>query len=147
MAYIPTIQLRRAFEQTVDRAGHEGRATEHFGARVCGGTTNWYLIVEDYGRTVELVHYGTTIIRVEDREVVMLHCQSNTDRDNINGLLRLMGMYSECVYFKDFAGHYNDGWNDYLICQQFPKGRKVGYDRLKNWLLSIDWNGRSGVHA
>lgn len=84
MANVPSNQLRDAYRSM--EWGSE-RAMRCFGRA-------WMLIYEPLSLTGdwELKHYGTTILKVQGGRPTYVSMQSASDRDGINGLLRLMGI-------------------------------------------------------
>ena len=95
MACVPSDELTRAFGRGVPRAFY-GRG--------------WALLRpgED---TVELRHHGTAVLRVERGVPVQVRVTSVSDRDGVNGLLRLMGLDSRWrarFHTRDGHGYVED---------------------------------------
>ena len=84
MANVPSNQLTEAYRSM--EWGSE-RTSRHFGRA-------WELVYEPLSLTGdwELRHYGTTLLRVWGGRPVYACMQSASDRDGINGLLRLIGI-------------------------------------------------------
>ena len=107
MASYPSKQLTIAFESLKYKQYGEvvfGKNKEHklIKSRIVGSL---YL---DKDVTYTYEHYGTTVIIIDiyssDTKVpFLIHGYSNTDRDNINGLLKLTGTINYKAHIKD--GH------------------------------------------
>ena len=102
MASVPSRQLTDAYAEL------EGEDTLRFG-RAWGISSTYTARGGDCRREVTLRHYGTVVLRVWGERPVYAYMQSSSDRDGINGLLRLMGIGGR---YRAYFNHDLAVWKD-----------------------------------
>ena len=97
MSRIPTVGLQKAFNKLKDGQQYARYNENH----VLEHTSDWFKGIEQY----RYIHYGVfvgsvTYYHEEHKTVVSVdgYGWSRTDCDNMNGLLRVLGIYSVSVY-------------------------------------------------
>lgn len=95
MANIPTKRLTALYDKALKNVGQNVKDRE------------WELLISENREIVQLIHYGTVIYRKAYDLVHICGAYSVTDRDNINGLIRLLGV-SGGAFIRDKVLHYSD---------------------------------------
>lgn len=101
MACVPSNQLAEAY-RSLEWGSETSRI--HYGRA-------WELVYEPFSLTGdwELRHYGTTLLKVHGGKPVYAYMQSASDRDGINGLLRLIGIDGR---YRAYFDHDLAMWED-----------------------------------
>lgn len=109
MSSYPSKQLTLAFESLKNKPTGEvvfGKNKEHklIKSKIYDSS------IVDKGVTYTYEHYGTTVVLIDvymsgDKLPFIIRGWSNTDRDNVNGLLKLTGTTNYKAYIKDKCLH------------------------------------------
>lgn len=95
MANIPTKRLINLYEKALKTPGKMVKDKE------------WELSVNASRTVVKMLHYNTVVYHMEHNNISIGGAFSVTDRDYINGLIRLLGV-SGHAYISNKVLHYTD---------------------------------------
>ena len=115
MASVPTKQMTALYEKATNNRSKRIKSGNYelFIGNGLGTGNDWIKVIASGNLIpmIELKHYGTTIFywNLKKGEVHTGGAWSSSDRDAINGLLRLMG-FPCCAYIRRGKMHFDLRW-------------------------------------